>query len=173
MFRASARGSPRQPEPVAQSVEHVTFNHGVLGSNPSGLTIRLRRGSARDWFRRAAQPMANLVRTGPLGGRTAESRAPAAARPPSTRSSLRLGVGLADGFAYGSWIHLASSRLPSGSAVLTGSCLRRSGWRAPPFQSEALAVRLRASANLDRRPPKQEGEQLHDNRSALGRRTAR
>ena len=29
----------RHPEPVAQSVEHVTFNHGVLGSNPSGLTI--------------------------------------------------------------------------------------------------------------------------------------
>jgi hypothetical protein len=25
-------------EPVAQSVEHVTFNHGVLGSSPSGLT---------------------------------------------------------------------------------------------------------------------------------------
>src|SRR5262249_27911870 len=28
-------------EPVAQSVEHVTFNHGVLGSSPSGLTINL------------------------------------------------------------------------------------------------------------------------------------
>ena len=26
-------------EPVAQSVEHVTFNHGVAGSNPAGLTI--------------------------------------------------------------------------------------------------------------------------------------
>jgi hypothetical protein len=25
-------------EPVAQSVEHVTFNHGVVGSNPTGLT---------------------------------------------------------------------------------------------------------------------------------------
>lgn len=25
-------------ELVAQSVEHVTFNHGVLGSNPSELT---------------------------------------------------------------------------------------------------------------------------------------
>ena len=25
-------------EPVAQSVEHVTFNHGVQGSNPCGLT---------------------------------------------------------------------------------------------------------------------------------------
>ena len=24
-------------EPVAQSVEHVTFNHGVVGSNPTGL----------------------------------------------------------------------------------------------------------------------------------------
>ena len=24
-------------EPVAQSVEHVTFNHGVRGSNPRGL----------------------------------------------------------------------------------------------------------------------------------------
>jgi hypothetical protein len=28
----------RQVEPVAQSVEHVTFNHGVQGSNPCGLT---------------------------------------------------------------------------------------------------------------------------------------
>src|SRR6516225_3388505 len=27
-------------EPVAQSVEHVTFNHGVLGSSPSGLTTK-------------------------------------------------------------------------------------------------------------------------------------
>ena len=26
-------------EPVAQSVEHVTFNHGVQGSNPCGLTM--------------------------------------------------------------------------------------------------------------------------------------
>ena len=25
-------------ERVAQPVEHVTFNHGVLGSSPSGLT---------------------------------------------------------------------------------------------------------------------------------------
>ena len=25
-------------EPVAQSVEHVTFNHGVAGSSPAGLT---------------------------------------------------------------------------------------------------------------------------------------
>jgi hypothetical protein len=25
-------------ERVAQSVEHMTFNHGVLGSNPSALT---------------------------------------------------------------------------------------------------------------------------------------
>jgi hypothetical protein len=25
-------------EPVAQLVEHVTFNHGVDGSSPSGLT---------------------------------------------------------------------------------------------------------------------------------------
>jgi hypothetical protein len=26
-------------EPVAQSVEHVTFNHGVVGSKPTGLAI--------------------------------------------------------------------------------------------------------------------------------------
>ena len=26
-------------DPVAQSVEHVTFNHGVVGSNPTGITI--------------------------------------------------------------------------------------------------------------------------------------
>ncbi len=30
-------------EPVAQSVEHVTFNHGVQGSNPCGLTINHRK----------------------------------------------------------------------------------------------------------------------------------
>ena len=28
-------------ERVAQSVEHVTFNHGVLGSSPSALTIKI------------------------------------------------------------------------------------------------------------------------------------
>ncbi len=28
----------RAGEPVAQSVEHVTFNHGVVGSKPTGLT---------------------------------------------------------------------------------------------------------------------------------------
>src|SRR5215203_5683700 len=27
-------------EPVAQSVEHVTFNHGVAGSSPAGLAIK-------------------------------------------------------------------------------------------------------------------------------------
>ena len=26
------------PEPVAQPVEHLTFNQGVMGSNPIGLT---------------------------------------------------------------------------------------------------------------------------------------
>ena len=30
-------------EPVAQSVEHVTFNHGVQGSNPCGLTMQQAR----------------------------------------------------------------------------------------------------------------------------------
>jgi hypothetical protein len=29
-------------EPVAQSVEHVTFNHGVQGSNPCGLTSKIK-----------------------------------------------------------------------------------------------------------------------------------
>ena len=29
-------------EPVAQSVEHVTFNHGVLGSSPSALTKEIK-----------------------------------------------------------------------------------------------------------------------------------
>jgi hypothetical protein len=29
-------------EPVAQLVEHVTFNHGVLGSSPSGLTNKIK-----------------------------------------------------------------------------------------------------------------------------------
>jgi hypothetical protein len=31
-------------ERVAQSVEHVTFNHGVVGSSPTALTIELKRG---------------------------------------------------------------------------------------------------------------------------------
>ena len=31
-----------QVEPVAQSVEHVTFNHGVVGSNPAGLTNKIK-----------------------------------------------------------------------------------------------------------------------------------
>jgi hypothetical protein len=33
-------------EPVAQPVEHVTFNHGVLGSSPSGLTNKFKDLSA-------------------------------------------------------------------------------------------------------------------------------
>ena len=28
-------------EPVAQAVEHVTFNHGVAGSSPAGLTNKI------------------------------------------------------------------------------------------------------------------------------------
>ena len=35
-------------EPVAQSVEHVTFNHGVLGSSPSRLTNKI-KDLARKW----------------------------------------------------------------------------------------------------------------------------
>jgi hypothetical protein len=34
----AARTHPRT-EPVAQPVEHVTFNHGVAGSSPAGLAI--------------------------------------------------------------------------------------------------------------------------------------
>ena len=34
--------SERSREPVAQSVEHVTFNHGVAGSNPAGLTNKIK-----------------------------------------------------------------------------------------------------------------------------------
>jgi hypothetical protein len=36
-LRASEPCWPLQ-EPVAQPVEHVTFNHGVAGSSPAGLT---------------------------------------------------------------------------------------------------------------------------------------
>jgi hypothetical protein len=36
--RLPERDSISLKEPVAQPVEHVTFNHGVLGSSPSGLT---------------------------------------------------------------------------------------------------------------------------------------
>lgn len=32
------QGRNRRDEPVAQPVEHLTFNQGVLGSSPSGLT---------------------------------------------------------------------------------------------------------------------------------------
>ena len=38
-FRPNSR--PNLDEPVAQLVEHVTFNHGVSGSNPDGLTTPL------------------------------------------------------------------------------------------------------------------------------------
>jgi hypothetical protein len=30
-------------EPVAQPVEHVTFNHGVAGSSPAGLTKNIKK----------------------------------------------------------------------------------------------------------------------------------
>src|SRR5688500_12832333 len=50
MFRASRGPAPPAPggEPVAQSAEHVTFNHGVLGSSPSGLTIQWNTRPASD-----------------------------------------------------------------------------------------------------------------------------
>jgi hypothetical protein len=41
-------------EPVAQSVEHVTFNHGVVGSNPAGLTNKIRGLSQSDQIRKLA-----------------------------------------------------------------------------------------------------------------------
>jgi hypothetical protein len=37
----SARPPYGQKEPVAQPVEHLTFNQGVDGSNPSGLTNKI------------------------------------------------------------------------------------------------------------------------------------
>jgi hypothetical protein len=40
-------------EPVAQSVEHVTFNHGVVGSNPAGLTNNF--NDLREVFKRQKQ----------------------------------------------------------------------------------------------------------------------
>src|SRR5713226_6870926 len=39
----------RQREPVAQPVEHVTFNHGVPGSIPGGLTNKVKELSDYDW----------------------------------------------------------------------------------------------------------------------------
>ena len=38
---ASRRGNQARSERVAQTVEHVTFNHGVLGSIPSALTNKI------------------------------------------------------------------------------------------------------------------------------------
>jgi hypothetical protein len=35
-------------EPVAQPVEHLTFNQGVMGSNPIGLTTSLAMSKASD-----------------------------------------------------------------------------------------------------------------------------
>ena len=37
----------RRGEPVAQPVEHLTFNQGVKGSNPFGLTIIIKDLSKR------------------------------------------------------------------------------------------------------------------------------
>ena len=54
--RAPTRSYTRSSEPVAQPVEHLTFNQGVLGSSPSGLTKQInwlaparreRRGNVR------------------------------------------------------------------------------------------------------------------------------
>lgn len=38
----SRRGNQARSERVAQTVEHVTFNHGVLGSIPSALTNEIK-----------------------------------------------------------------------------------------------------------------------------------
>ena len=55
----------RESERVAQAVEHVTFNHGVAGSSPAGLTnlratIGLRRNQAS---RTSMLPSVNLLQT--------------------------------------------------------------------------------------------------------------
>jgi hypothetical protein len=39
LTRGSAWRSKRAGEPVAQLVEHETFNLGAVGSNPTGLTM--------------------------------------------------------------------------------------------------------------------------------------
>jgi hypothetical protein len=41
LTRSGTRFYIRRGEPVAQMVEHLTFNQVVLGSSPSGLTIHL------------------------------------------------------------------------------------------------------------------------------------
>ena len=43
-FLSRAGGIHREPqrERVAQSVEHLTFNQGVLGSSPSALTNKIK-----------------------------------------------------------------------------------------------------------------------------------
>jgi hypothetical protein len=38
-----------RPERVAQPVEHVTFNHGVLGSSPSALTKNIDTSKAQEY----------------------------------------------------------------------------------------------------------------------------
>jgi hypothetical protein len=49
-MRVPERAVSSLQEPVAQPVEHVTFNHGVLGSSPSGLTKKI-KGLQEDWPR--------------------------------------------------------------------------------------------------------------------------
>src|SRR5882757_305060 len=52
-------------EPVAQPVEHLTFNQGVPGSNPGGLTIKSRVYASR---RRLSKIAANAkLTTGVIG----------------------------------------------------------------------------------------------------------
>ena len=41
-MRVPERAVSSLQEPVAQPVEHVTFNHGVVGSSPTGLTNLIR-----------------------------------------------------------------------------------------------------------------------------------
>jgi hypothetical protein len=41
--RSGARFYIRRGEPVAQMVEHLTFNQVVLGSSPSGLTNEIKQ----------------------------------------------------------------------------------------------------------------------------------
>ena len=41
-----SRRSPHRNEPLAQLVEHMTFNHGVTGSIPVWLTIQIIYGDA-------------------------------------------------------------------------------------------------------------------------------
>src|SRR5215813_501022 len=101
-------------EPVAQMVEHLTFNQVVLGSSPSGLTNKIKHLAA-NWWLAASQKfrVGSKCEANPAKARFRRDRTPGA-RP-----------------------CLPASRLPTPRRRALGNCSRNSSHTSPCHKGES------------------------------------